>query len=64
VSRTSSGFARRWRSTVASPCSTGRQFREALLRDAGRAGYRVVSEVTDLPDHFLVFIVPRRARGK
>ena len=39
-------------------------FREALLRDAGRAGYRVVSEVTDLPDHFLVFIVPRRARGK
>jgi len=39
-----------------------RVFRDQLLAAAARAGYRVAAEVTDLPDHFLVLLVPGTAR--
>jgi predicted methyltransferase len=35
-----------------------RAFRGPLVAAAGRAGYTVVGEVTDLPSHFLVFLRP------
>ena len=35
-----------------------RSFRALLLAAAGRAGYRTVAEVNDLPAHFLVFLQP------
>jgi ubiquinone/menaquinone biosynthesis C-methylase UbiE len=36
-----------------------RGFRPALVAAAEQAGYTIVGEVTDLPNHFLVFLRPR-----
>ena len=36
-----------------------RGFRPALVAAAEQAGYTLVGEVTDLPNHFLVFLRPR-----